>query len=478
MPRREHQSQKLRVRALHSLQSKEVIKKKELTMAPRHPEVDDMNRMHGDDEPSFSDFDEDAYGHHSMSESAFDPFDTTEFDDEFDDSFSQDFADTAFPDSDVTKPTHSSVQKPERRRRRDSRLDESASRRMNGSSTRTSTRVKTSSNAARLSGNHAKLDESTSRFDDSSRRVGMDESSRRRTPKPTVAPSFPKNARRGSGASSRVRARPARPSASPPSPTSSTPPSTRDRRASIERSKGSRRSLDSKGSRRSLLDDSSHQQVEETPVSPGGNRRASASRVGGRSPRPRDSVAPKRDSLSSRRESTSKRESITAKRDAIGASDARSRIRKEAALKKERDLREEQEAKLAKLARQKEKLAQQKQKTNELLGRKLARLDARNGETSETPQGEEASMGSRALNSSIHSNTREQRRRRRTHLSHNILVRNMNQMAARAEEDHVEVESEDGDTFHDDDVSMSNSMIDSSKKEAWQRRRERQKAAM
>lgn len=248
----------------------------------------------------------------------------------------------------------------------------------------------------------------------------------------------------------------------------------------MARSKGSRRSLDSRESRRSLvsIDDSSHQAPE--PATPENDRSRRSSRTAGRSPRQRDSIA----SASSKRDSlTSKRSSVVSTRGSKANSEARSRIRKEAALKKEREAREiAREEQAAKIARQKEKLARQKKRTSELLGRKLAKLDtSKNGD----PADGDASVG---LDSSVHSNNnpREQRRRRRTHLSHNILVRNMNQMAAAKskipEQDAVAEEhsfSDDETDFHEDDMSMSNSAMDisargTSKKEAWQRRRERQ----
>lgn len=423
--------------------------------------------MRGEDEHSFAAFDdEDVIGQHSMSESAFDPFDTSEFDEDGigEDSFGADFGENPFAET-----PKSPVKNPERRRRRDSvksRLDESASRRMNGS-LRGGTRVRVNgASSSRLGNSLSVLDESSPHLESDlhDSRALMDESSRRRRhTKPPSGAVFPKNASR------RASSERPRPTTRRPTARSSTDPTTaRDRRAAMSRSSGSRRSMDeSRGSRRSLLSNSSHHHDDDAPLSPGGSRRRSSTRVDGR-PSPRS----KRDSVAS----VAKSVSIVSqsKRDPKAAADARSRIRKEAALKKERELQEEKAARAAKLALQREKLEKQKQKTNELLGRKLAKLDAKNGEKGETKATDEVSVGSRGLGASVHSNTREQRRRRRTHLSHNILVRNMNQMTSSTVAEEGEYEEGDEGTVHEDDLSVSASVMDSSKKEAWQRRRERQ----
>lgn len=178
----------------------------------------------------------------------------------------------------------------------------------------------------------------------------------------------------------------------------------------------------------------------------------------------------------------------------MGNSDARSRIRKAAQLQREKEARQE-EAK--KVARQKEKLARQKQRTDELLGRKLSKLDARNGDNGRRNEVEadNKSMGSRGLDGSSNHGGDKRRshgRRRRTHLSHNILVRNMNQMSQdHSEENHdedqmvvYEEEEEDDDmTLEADNLNHSSNLHSSSaslgsseqRRQAYQRRLDRQR---
>jgi len=181
-----------------------------------------------------------------------------------------------------------------------------------------------------------------------------------------------------------------------------------------------------------------------------------------------------------------------------GNSDVRSRIRKEAALKREKELRAEEEAKLAK---QKAKLAEQKLKTKGLLGEKLAQLDNMNGSSKNSGDGDTKTINSSRserrrlmdMRESSHNPnprtnaTTQRRRRRQNDLNHSILVRNLNQMTTRQNddvglddfntEDDPEDESEwaqevEGDD--DDDIIMQ----DTSKTAAWQKRRARQQQSM
>ena len=78
-----------------------------------------------------------------------------------------------------------------------------------------------------------------------------------------------------------------------------------------------------------------------------------------------------------------------------GASDARSRIRKEAALKKEKELRDAEEAKLARKKAREAKLKKQQQQEIEnqsvdMLGNKLAKLESMNGGDGNLPVDQDA----------------------------------------------------------------------------------------
>lgn len=205
-----------------------------------------------------------------------------------------------------------------------------------------------------------------------------------------------------------------------------------------------------------------------------------------------------------------------------GASDARSRIRKEAALKKEKEIKDAEEAKLARKKAREAKLKKQQEleKNNQsvdMLGNKLAKLEAMNGSSTST-NGVDADARTTAssqrrrlvddLGDSSHTSgnasgaggtrsstaNQQRRRRRQTHLSHNILVRNLNQMTTPQSviedgmDDTENFDSDDdpedlGEWAQDDPIldgppDGSGGLDDSGKNQAWKRRRERQRQSL
>lgn len=192
-----------------------------------------------------------------------------------------------------------------------------------------------------------------------------------------------------------------------------------------------------------------------------------------------------------------------------GASDARSRIRKEAALKKEKESRDAEDAKLARKKARDAKYRKQQELENQsvdMLGNKLAKLEAMNGSEGSLPVASDAKSSASQrrrlvddLGDSSHTSgtgpgggtrssgaNQQRRRRRQTHLSHNILVRNLNQMTTpqqAADEETEGFDSDDdpedlGEWAQDDPIPDATDMDDSSKNQAWKRRRERQRQSL
>ncbi|CAB9513044.1 expressed unknown protein [Seminavis robusta] len=461
-------------------------------MAPRHAEMMDRHSIRDGSTTLF----EESFG----VDEAFDPFDTTDHEEEdFGESFANDFDDVEFPEKADAEPSRKSSKTPRSRSRRPSsrrtmeegsrrdsarRLGDSShrlgdsSRRLGESGRRDSSRRLGEStrrdSSRRLGDSSSRLDESThkqqpldgslSRIPDGPRRRARNgqNSQQARATKPTRGPSFPKNTARRCSSSTALEKQ----------SSGRTMDGSSRRRGSTtttELSPRGERGLRSKNRRSITLDNS------DCPISPA---------TGGTSSTRRSSVT----SASSRQ--LSPKDRMSSRRATLGNSDARLRIRKAAALQREREQREQEEAKMK---AQKAKLEKQKQKTNDLLGRKLANLDAMgsaHGADHEPLNGDGKSVSSKnnraELNSSMHSagtrgGTAEQRRRhRRTHLSHNILVRNMNQLAASSMH-HDSSEFGGDETEHTldeiteetEEMSVSSAEL-AAKKAAWQRRRERQ----
>ncbi|CAB9528977.1 expressed unknown protein [Seminavis robusta] len=396
-------------------------------MAPRHAEIMGRHSIQDDLED------------YSLEDEAFDPFDTTDRND-----------DVAFPNLEAEQKQlhqqHSRKTKPSRSRKPSSVAGRSSRSNLESSRLRDSS----SQDSGHL------LEDSASQMDEISMSKGSDESRRRarmsqqRTPKPGSAPLFPKNSARRSNAAVGKQ-----------SSEQKADGGSRQSKRAISRSYTcGERTIKSKN-RSSVSSENS-----DCPLSPG--------RCGsGKSAR--DIRSPRRQ-LSPR----------SPLRTSVANSDARLRIRKAAALQREREEREQEEAKLA---AQKAKLARQKQKAkNDMrLGQQLAKLDSMDaGGEENTGDGRSvSSKESRNSNdlSSVNSgktrgSTVEQRRRhRRTHLSHNMLVRNMNQMAASSKDlessemgDETEVTLEDISEDTEEMPTLSAEELSG----AWQRRRERQ----
>ena len=177
-------------------------------------------------------------------------------------------------------------------------------------------------------------------------------------------------------------------------------------------------------------------------------------------------------------------------------------------MKKEKEIKDAEDAKLArKKAREaKHKKQQELEKQSvDMLGNKLAKLEAMSGSEGGLPVASDAkSTASQRrrlvddLGDSSHTSgtgpgggtrnsgaNQQRRRRRQTHLSHNILVRNLNQMTTpqNADEETDGFDSDDdpedlGEWAQDDPIPDATDMDDSSKNQAWKRRRERQRQSL